>query len=95
MPVEVPWFRLIRFVAAEDDQIYYGDAVATSPDFDVGKNVENLTARLVTGNPLSPGCKISEKELTVKKLLGPLTRETCPALRCIGGNYRSHRRPPI
>lgn len=92
MPVQVPWSRLVRFVASEDDEIHFGDAVVPSPDFDVGRNADKLSAKLVIGNPLSPDCIVSEEVLTVKKLLGPLTQEMCPALRCVGGNYRSHRR---
>ncbi|OAP55013.1 hypothetical protein AYL99_10713 [Fonsecaea erecta] len=92
MPVEVPWSRLIRFVSAEDDDIHFGDAVVPSADFDVGdpKNAQSLTAKLIEGNPLSPDCKVTDKVVKVKKLLGPLTRDMVPALRCIGGNYRSH-----
>jgi hypothetical protein len=33
--------------------------------------------------------------VSVKKLLGPLTSETVPAVRCIGGNYLSHREHTI
>jgi hypothetical protein len=95
MPIHVPWSRLIRFISAEDDLIHFGDVVAPSLDFDVGakENSGSLTAKLIHGDPLSCDCIVTEGEVKVKKLLGPLTREMVPALRCIGGNYASHSRP--
>ena len=94
MPVEVPWKRLIRFISDEDGKIHFGDAIVPSPDFDIGapQNASNLTAKLITGNPLSSECIVTDQVVKVEKLLGPLTREMVPALRCIGGNYRSHRK---
>ena len=93
MPLNVPWSRLIRFVSAEDEQIYYGDAVVPSNDFDIGlpANLSSLKARVITGNPISANCKVTDKVVGVKKLLGPLTPDTVPAVRCIGGNYLTHR----
>ena len=94
MPVEVPWSRLIRFVSDDHDTIYFGDAILPSPDYDIGasENLSSLSAKVITGNPLSPQCQVSEKTVKVKKLLGPLTQDMVPALRCIGGNYISHRK---
>jgi hypothetical protein len=97
MPFKVPWSRLIRFVSAEDGQTYYGDAVVPSNDFDIGlpANLPLLQARVITGNPISADCEVTDKVVSVKKLLGPLTSETVPAVRCIGGNYLSHREHTI
>ncbi|OQV07207.1 hypothetical protein CLAIMM_11673 [Cladophialophora immunda] len=99
MPIRVPWTRLIRFVAS-DDHIYYGDVIADDPDFDVGlaaaaTNNNNhiappVRARVVVGSPLSEDCEVTERVATVKKLLGPFSREDVPAIRCIGGNYAEH-----
>jgi hypothetical protein len=94
MPIKVPWTRLIRFVADEDGQTHYGDAIVPNNDFDIGLsgNTSSLKARLIEGdNPLDPSsCSLTTTVLTVRKLLGPLTKETVQAVRCIGGNYKSH-----
>ncbi|OQU99448.1 hypothetical protein CLAIMM_05079 [Cladophialophora immunda] len=93
-PPRIPWTRLIRFISAEDDQIYFGDALVPDPDFDIGdpSNHAALTARVVTGDPLLPTCRVTDRVLHVKKLLGPLTYKMVPSIRCIGGNYISHLR---
>lgn len=91
MPVDVPWSRLIRFVG-EDEQIYFGDAIVPDADFDVGAaiNLPSLKAKMITGNPLSTDCIVTDKVMKVQKLLGPLTSSMVPAVRCIGGNYAAH-----
>ncbi len=94
MPRIVPWNRLVRFVAEEDGSVHYGDAIVPSEEFDVGssKNIPPLKAYAVTGNPFAPDCRVTDIVLTVKELLGPLTSDTVPAVRCIGGNYARHRK---
>ncbi|KAJ9612956.1 hypothetical protein H2200_002897 [Cladophialophora chaetospira] len=93
-PVTVPWSRLIRFVSAEDNEIYFGDAVVPDDDFDIGlpENLPSLKARIIKGDALSSTCTVTDKTVQVKKLLGPLTTKMVPSIRCIGGNYLSHLR---
>jgi hypothetical protein len=93
MPFDVPWSRLIRFVSADDGFIYYGDAVEPHIDTDIGKpkNAACLGAKLIHGNPFTADCKVTDTIVAVKRLLGPLTSNTIPAVRCIGGNYMGHR----
>lgn len=90
-PAEVPWSRLIRF-EGEGGQIHFGDAIVPNNDFDVGApaNLPYLKAKLITGNPLSFKCQVTDT--VVKVLLGPLTSSMVPAGRCIGGNYGAHRK---
>lgn len=94
MTIKTPWSRLVRFIA-EDDQIYYGDVVTDDPEFDVGaatkEEPSSLRAKIIEGDPLSKGCKVTERVEVVKQLLGPFTRDSVPAIRCIGGNYAEHR----
>lgn len=94
MPVKVPWSRLIQFVSEDDGQTYYGDAIVPSDDFDVGlpANLPSLKARVIVGDPLSANCNVTDEVLGVKKLIGPLSSKSVPAVRCIGGNYLSHRK---
>jgi hypothetical protein len=92
MAIHMPWTRLIRFVSAEDNLVYFGDAMAPGKGFDVGakENADTLRAKVIQGNPLSPDCVVLDTTLRVKRLLSPLSRDMVPALRCIGGNYMSH-----
>ncbi|KAJ5620146.1 hypothetical protein N7510_004130 [Penicillium lagena] len=88
------WSYLIRFISAEDNKTYFGDAIllpgATGlHDID---ELLSLKAHIITGNPLQRGYTIAEASTLVKKLLGPLTRDLVPDIRCIGGNYASHLR---
>lgn len=93
---KVPWDRLIRFVDAEDNAIHYGDAVVPDEDFDIGlpENLSSLKAKIITGDPLTADCKVTDRVVNVKKLLGPLTYRQVPSVQCIGGNYLSHRMLP-
>lgn len=91
-PVVVPWKRLVRFVSTDDDQIYFGDAIVPDDDFDIGlpENLPKLKAKIITGDPLSSTCTVTDKVVQVKKLVGPLLPKQVPSIRCIGGNYLSH-----
>lgn len=86
------WRYLIRFINTEDDRIYFGDAILpadASGIHDTGDSAL-LSAYIIDGNPLSSEYQITGKQGLVKKLLGPLTRDLVPDIRCIGGNYASH-----
>ncbi len=94
MPVQVPWNRLIRFIAEEDGNIYYGEPILPEEQYDVGRSpAGSLRAKNISGNPLHTSCVVTESQMTVRQLLSPLSREVVPAVRCIGGNYKTHREP--
>lgn len=66
-----------------------------SPDYDLGSTTEDtkLQARVIQGEDLydtSGTTKVTDKVVTVKKLLGQLAPKDVPILRCIGLNYRKH-----
>jgi hypothetical protein len=52
--------------------------------------VDGLRAKIITGNPFSESCLVTERISEVKTLLGPLTRHDVPTTRCIGLNYAKH-----
>lgn len=86
------WSYLIRFVSAEDIKTYFGDAIlppGATGLHDIDEPL-SLKARIITGNPFQLGYTIAEASTPVKKLLGPLTRDLVPDIRCIGGNYATH-----
>jgi hypothetical protein len=93
MPFAASWSRLIRFVSAEDGLIYYGDVVVPHVGIDIGKptNATYLKAKIIRGNPLAAVCEVTDTIVPVKRLLGPFTSDSVPAVRCIGGNYMGHR----
>ncbi|KIL94280.1 5-carboxymethyl-2-hydroxymuconate isomerase [Fusarium avenaceum] len=92
------WSRLIRFLD-ENDQVHLGDAVSESAQ-DLKDLLEagNLTANELVGTDLFDA-KPTGKTIQVKKLLGPLTPQDVPIIRCVGLNYAKHiketgRTPP-
>lgn len=92
--MKVAWERLIRFVAA-DGRVLRGQPILPSPDYDLGnhKQKDNLTANVIVGEDLfsTDGVtKVTDEVVVVRQILGPLTAEDVPILRCIGLNYAGH-----
>ena len=93
------WKRLIRFVA-ENGKIYLGEPIAPLSE-DIGESYKlgkTLKARVIEGNIFTEAV-VTDKVLTVKKLLGPLTEADVPIVKCVGLNYMKHileakRTPP-
>ncbi|CUM56985.1 unnamed protein product [Debaryomyces tyrocola] len=86
------WNRLIRF-EANDGKIYRGDAIVSDSDYDIGKQFaegKTIKARVVIGSNIFTDAKVTDEVLEVKKLLGPLTAEDVPVVKCIGMNYKEH-----
>ncbi|KAF2022368.1 fumarylacetoacetate hydrolase family protein-like protein [Aaosphaeria arxii CBS 175.79] len=88
------WKRLIRFEAT-DGRILRGEPVLPSEDFDVGSTTEatGLKAKVIDvkdGDIFSDGTTVTNEEVTVKKLLGPVTTAEVPIIRCIGLNFIKH-----
>jgi hypothetical protein len=92
--MRVAWSRLIRFVAT-DGRILRGEPILPTPDFDLGKTTAEtkLKAKVIVGDNIyddTGETKVSDEVVTVKKLLGPLTRDDADILRCVGLNYARH-----
>ncbi|KAH8707078.1 fumarylacetoacetate hydrolase family protein-like protein [Phaeosphaeriaceae sp. PMI808] len=88
------WDRLIRFIATDGRELR-GEPILPSPDFDIGNTTEEtgLKARVinvVNGDIFDPQTKVTSEEVVVKKLLGPVTQEEVPIIRCIGLNFIKH-----
>ncbi|KZW04168.1 fumarylacetoacetate hydrolase [Exidia glandulosa HHB12029] len=85
------WKRLIRFEAAEDGAVHIGQPVDAQLDVGLAfsKN-ETIKAHEISGSALDPGAQVTDKVLTVKKLLAPLSREQVGLVRCLGLNYKDH-----
>jgi hypothetical protein len=86
------WKRLIRFEAA-DGVVCFGDPCVSS--------AEELTANLEAGSLLAKQLEghspfhlvATDKEVPVKRLLGVLTADDVPIVKCIGLNYKAHSKP--
>jgi hypothetical protein len=92
--MKLPWTRLIRFEAT-DGRILRGEPVLPNDDFDLGgvTEADQLKAKIITGDDIfdtTGKTKVTDETATVKTILGPLTREDVPVLRCIGLNYAKH-----
>ncbi|KAH7119960.1 fumarylacetoacetate hydrolase family protein-like protein [Dendryphion nanum] len=88
------WKRLIRFEAT-DGRILRGEPILPSPDFDVGTTTEQtgLRAKVIdvaNADIFDAATKVTDEEATVKKLLGPVTTDEVPIIRCIGLNFIKH-----
>jgi 2-keto-4-pentenoate hydratase/2-oxohepta-3-ene-1,7-dioic acid hydratase in catechol pathway len=83
------WSHLIRFIAKEDLKVHLGQLTVT--DVDVG--LESLSGNPITAYEIEGSIfdgKVTDKKLTVEKLLAPVTREQCDYVRCVGLNYKDH-----
>ena len=88
------WNRLIRFVA-NDGKIYRGEPIVSDSNYDVGKLFaagETIKAKVVVGENIFTDAKVTDEVLEVKKLLGPLTADDVPIIKCVGLN--SHEAHP-
>lgn len=96
--MKTAWQRLIRFVAT-DGRTLYGEPILSNPDFDLGNTTREtgLKAKVISGTDLydtTGATKVTEETVTVEKLLGPLSQEDVPIVRCIGLNYKTHSEYP-
>src|SRR5690242_12933339 len=92
------WDRLIRFIATDGRELR-GQPILPSSDFDVGTTTEatGLKAKVVdvaNGDIFDAATRVTDEEVTVKKLLGPVTVDEVPIIRCIGLNFIKHSKPP-
>ncbi|TKY86568.1 hypothetical protein EX895_004717 [Sporisorium graminicola] len=83
------WWRLIRFVAREDGQTYFGQPVDDL--LDVGVAYANadppIRANVLYTHPLSGTAPLSGVIKTVSTLLPPLLPHEVPAIRGLGANF--------
>ncbi|CAI9627390.1 fumarylacetoacetate hydrolase family protein [Alternaria burnsii] len=88
------WDRLIRFIATDGRELR-GQPILPSADFDVGTTTEEtgLKAKVIdvkNNDIFDSATKVTDEEVTVKKLLGPVTVDEVPIIRCIGLNFIKH-----
>lgn len=83
------WWRLIRFVAREDGQTYFGQPL--DDNLDIGVAYANssppIKANVLYTHPLSGVAPLSGVVKTVSTLLPPLLPHEIPAIRALGANF--------
>lgn len=89
----VTWDRLVRYVAEGDGTVRYGEPII-DVDQDIGglAAAERLRVKVLEGSDIF-SVQAGSKVETVGTLLGPLTVEDVPIIRCIGLNYKTHSKP--
>lgn len=92
--MSLPWTRLIRFKAA-DGRILRGEPLLPEAGYDVGLETHGsrLKARVINGKDYldtTGATVVSEETIDVERVLGPLTREDVPSVRCVGLNFKAH-----
>ncbi|PKY07768.1 putative fumarylacetoacetate hydrolase [Aspergillus campestris IBT 28561] len=77
-----------------DGRVLHGEPILPSPDFDLGDTTAEtkLQAKVISGDIFDAGSKVTDEVATVQQLLGPLTKDDVPILRCVGLNYLTHIR---
>ena len=83
----VAWSRLVRY-KDENGTVKYGEPVSDEASFEDGK----VEVRICEGSSIFDAKPTSEVEVA-HKLVGPLTPQDVPIIRCIGLNYRTHSKP--
>lgn len=92
--MKLVWQRLIRF-ETPDGRILRGEPILPSPEFDIGlaEASDLLHAKVISGGDIfaTDGTTVVTDEIVpVNRVLGPLTQEDVPILRCVGLNYAKH-----
>ncbi|KAH9825709.1 Fumarylacetoacetate (FAA) hydrolase family [Teratosphaeria destructans] len=85
------WDRLIRYVSAKDGTIRYGEPILPHPTADIDALARNGDLRVkVLAGPTPIQATATGDEDAVQQLLGPLTPNDVPVVRCVGLNYKTH-----
>ncbi|KAG9019690.1 hypothetical protein FRB90_011499 [Tulasnella sp. 427] len=86
------WTKLVRFKALETGKVHLGQPVDLKLDVGLAilKGSQVVVHEIAGKSALDPNARLTEKKLTVSKLLSPLAREEIGIVRCIGLNYTDH-----
>lgn len=89
------WTRLIRYISAQDGVTRLGDPIVPSdqkhPDIDALALAGGLKVKVLQSGTNHPvHATPTDQEDVVKTLLGPLTPQDVPIVRCVGLNYKTH-----
>ncbi len=93
-----PWWRLIRFVAREDNQIYFGQPIDDSLDIGLAYSTQSgpIRANVLFESPLeTPTTRLSGVIKTVSTLLPPLLPSEVPTIRALGANFVQPNQNPF
>jgi hypothetical protein len=84
------WKRLIRYVST-DGTTRYGEPILSGSNTDIDALAQSGELKVIVLEGANPwDAQPTGKEDSVKTLLGPLTPDDVPIVRCVGLNYRTH-----
>lgn len=81
--------HIIRFLAEEDGRVHLGQLKDTSRDVGLD-SVEGTAIKAYKINGTIFNGTVTNVELTVSRLLSPVSTEDCNYIRCLGLNYKDH-----
>ncbi|KAG8897501.1 hypothetical protein FRC01_011314 [Tulasnella sp. 417] len=86
------WTKLVRFKALETGKVHLGQPVDLRLDvgLELLKGAKVVVHEISGASALDPTARVTQRKLTVSKLLSPLTREDIGIVRCLGLNYTDH-----
>lgn len=90
------WDRLIRYhPIGSSKKVRWGDPILKDGQYDISKLAEQgqLQVNVLEGPSFLDAKPTGQTEL-VGKLLGPVTAQDVPIIRCIGLNYKTHSKTP-
>jgi len=87
----VAWSRLVRYINADGVTKYGEPIIEASNADDIAELAKNgrLEVRVFNGSS-ALGAQPTDQVEKVQQLLGPLSVEEVPIIRCIGLNYKTH-----
>ena len=88
----VAWDRLVRYQPVDSNEVQFGQPILEDGQIDqVAQLAESgkLKVEILQGSSPLDAIPTGQEE-TVGRLLGPLTADDVPIIRCIGLNYKTH-----
>jgi hypothetical protein len=83
------WSRLIRFLDDEDKITYGEPCIASVAELEEKLENEELFASELVGSEVF-ALSATGRQVHVQRILGTLTADDVPIIRCIGLNYMKH-----
>lgn len=83
------WSRLIRFLNDEHEIVYGEPCIASIAELEEKLGSGDLFASELVGSDVF-ALSATGRQVHVERILGPLTADDVPIIRCIGLNYMKH-----
>lgn len=90
------WTLLVRYQPSPEGPVQFGEPIISDEQADIDTLMKDgqLQVKICEGSDLF-NLQVGSQVQTVYKLLGPLEQKSVPIIRCIGLNYKSHRKSSL